>query len=522
MRSSRARQSRPQLGFERLEVRLALSAVHGSLEPASVRELDGAKKKVGNLYPTGLTPAATRSYYGFDQVSFGGVAADGAGQTIAIVTARHNPNIYSDLAAFDQTFGLAAPPSFRVVNQYGGTKLPKKNKGWASETALDVEWAHAIAPGANILLVEAKSDSLENFVQAIDYARHAPGVTVVSVSAAGDEFSQESIVDSLFTTPPGHEGVTFVFASGDDGGVAEYPSSSPNVLSVGGTTLQSNYPAQWTNESVWTYGGGGASKYEGVPSYQSGLGLTSRGTPDVAYNADPYTGFAVLDTYGNRGWAQYGGTSAGTPQWAALIAIANQGRELVGKTPLAGAQAALYAMPSNDFHDIVSGGNQQHYASAGYDLASGLGSPIADRLIPDLVAFSGSTSFTVGLAPAVSFGKKTKYHFSSGVDAAASVATGSLDAGTGSARSLVASSIDAAYEEKSTLASLDVKRMLAALTLVDSAPPIVDSIPAGRTSSKARLGSTRRDAKVSASSANGELASVDTFFAGLGESLAAA
>src|SRR4029077_18531367 len=112
---------------------------------------------------------------------------------------------------------------------------------------------------------------------AIDYARHVPGVTVVSVSASGDEFNQEAMVDSLFTTPAGHEGVTFVFASGDDGGVAEYPSSSPNVLSVGGTTLQLNYPAQWTNERVWTYGGGGASKYEGVPSYQDGLGLSSRG-----------------------------------------------------------------------------------------------------------------------------------------------------------------------------------------------------------------------------------------------------
>ena len=358
MRSVRARSSRCSLSFEQLENRLLLSAAHG-LARIGNSSLIRRKKHVGSSVPFGLTPDATRAYYGFDQVSFGGTAADGSGQTIAIVTARNNPNIASDLAQFDQTFGLAAPPSFSVVNQTGGTKLPKNNKSWGSETALDVEWAHAIAPGANILVVEAKSDSLANFAQAIDFARNAPGVTVISVSAAGDEFKTEGLVDSLFTTPPGHPGVTFVFASGDDGGTAEYPSSSPNVLSVGGTSLNLTYPAQWRGETVWSDGGGGASKYEGVPSYQSGLGLTSRGTPDVSYNADPETGFAVLDTYGNRGWAQFGGTSAGAPQWAALVAIVNQGRDATREdATLPKRRLHLYAMPSGDFHDIVSGGNQ--------------------------------------------------------------------------------------------------------------------------------------------------------------------
>src|SRR6476469_4165199 len=229
MRSVRARSYRCSLGFEPLENRLPLSAAHASLAPASSHHLDPVKKSVGSAYPIGLTPDSTRSYYGFDQVSFGGAAADGSGQTIAIVTARNNPNIARDLAVFDQTFGLPDPPSFRVVNQMGGTKLPKNSKGWSSEAALDVEWAHAIAPGASILLVEAKSDSMANFIAAIDYARYAPGVTVVSVSASADEWKTEAMVDSLFTTPPGHPGVTFVFASGDDGGTAEYPSSSPNV-----------------------------------------------------------------------------------------------------------------------------------------------------------------------------------------------------------------------------------------------------------------------------------------------------
>jgi subtilase family serine protease len=506
MRSVRARFSRSSLSFEQLENRLPLSAAHGSL--VSATHLDSAKKHVGSSVPFGLTPDATRAYYGFDQVSFGGTAADGSGQTIAIVTARNNPNIASDLAQFDQTFGLAAPPSFQVVNQTGGTKLPKNNKSWGSETALDVEWAHAIAPGANILVVEAKSASLANFATAIDFARNAPGVTVISVSAAGDEFKSEGLVDSLFTTPPGHPGVTFVFASGDDGGTAEYPSSSPNVLSVGGTSLNLTYPAQWQGETVWSDGGGGASKYEGVPSYQSGLGLTARGTPDVSYNADPNTGFAVLDTYGNRGWAQFGGTSAGAPQWAALVAIANQGRELAGTTPLANGQAALYAMPSADFHDIVSGGNQQYYATAGYDLASGLGSPIADKLIPDLVAFSGSTDFTVEAAPIVASGKKSKHHFTTGVDVAAG---GSLASTPSISVTAPLRSLTTSYEASATL-----------VPVAEVGATNLDPVLPKQSSAKSQLKSAKRGGKLTSTLADSGFSDVDAYFADLGGRVAAA
>jgi subtilase family serine protease len=391
------RNYRRQLQIEQLEDRLALSASIGSLERSLANNLSAMKKPVGWAVPHGETPARIRAAYDFDNIDFGGVAGDGAGQTIAIVDARSSPTIANDLAVFDQTFGLPDPPTFTVVNQNGGAKLPKKSRGWAQEIALDVEWAHAIAPAANILLVEAKSAS--TLGDAIDFARNVPGVTVVSVSAGGKEFKTEQLADELFTTPPGHEGITFVFAAGDDGGVAEYPSSSPNVLSVGGTSLDLSWNGSIVDETVWSDGGGGPSKYEGLPSYQDGLGLTTRGTPDVAYNADPETGFAVFDTYGSGGWAQFGGTSAGTPQWAALVAIANQGRARAGKAPLANAQAALYAMPSSDFHDIVSGNNGSQ-AHAGYDLATGLGSPIANSLVSDLVAFNGSTDFTVASPPA--------------------------------------------------------------------------------------------------------------------------
>lgn len=405
MRSSRTR-ARTTLQFERLEERLQMSASLGSLEPMALPTLHSAKKKpVGYSYPVGMTPDMVRTAYGFDDVSFNGIMGDGTGQTIAIVTAYHNPNIVNDLSVFDQAFGLSAPPALKIVNQTGGTKLPKNNKGWGSETALDVEWAHAIAPGASILVVEAKNAS--NFGQAIDYARHVPGVSVISVSAAGDEYKNEAYADGLFTTPLGHVGETFVFAAGDDGTGAMYPSASPNVLSVGGTSLYVYGDGAWYGETVWSGGGGGLSKYEGIPSYQNGLGLTSRGTPDVAYNGDPETGFAVYDSYGSGGWMQFGGTSAGTPQWAGLLAIANQGRVLAGKGSLANAQAVMYAMPSTDFHDITYGSNGIS-AKSGYDLATGLGSPIADRLIPDLVAYNGSTDFTVTPLPTAPTKKSSK------------------------------------------------------------------------------------------------------------------
>jgi hypothetical protein len=385
--------------------------------------------------------------------------------------------------------------------------LPAKNKGWASETALDVEWAHAIAPGASILLVEAKSDSMSNFITAINYARHAPGVTVVSVSASADEWKTEAAIDSLFTTPPGHSGVTFVFASGDDGGTAEYPSSSPNVLSVGGTTLYLAGTPHWYNETVWSDGGGGQSRYEGVPSYQDGLGLTSRGTPDVSYNADPYTGFAVFDSYGSGGWQQFGGTSAGTPQWAALVAIVNQGRELAGSTPLANAQAALYAMPNGDFHDIVYGDNQTSSAAPGYDLASGLGSPIADRLIPDMVAFNGSTDFTVGLPPVAAPHGKSKHHFSIGVDAwAASVGDTSSVSVASSVRSL-------------TLPNASPALPLPSSNIV---PVTAVNRTATQAGSKSRLKSDKRARKLASKLANNDLSDVDAYFAKLGGAVAAA
>jgi hypothetical protein len=229
--------------------------------------------------------------------------------------------------------------------------------------------------------------------------------------------------------------VSFVVSAGDDGGPAAYPSASPNVLSVGGTTLKLTPTNAWSSETVWkdvtgviSAGGGGESgileqlpggrftliPVEPVPSYQAGLGLTSRGTPDVSYDGDPNTGFLVYDSYAfgsTTPWVSVGGTSAGAPQWSALIAIADQGRAAIGKPSLSNVQSAIYKLPSSDFHDITVGDNNLlgslnpgfglnlgisgNAAGPGYDLASGRGSPIANLVIRDLIAFNGSTAFTI-------------------------------------------------------------------------------------------------------------------------------
>lgn len=358
-----------------------------------------------------FTPAQIRHAYGFDQIKFGTVAGTGAGQTIAIIDANDAPRIAADLQKFDTTFGLPAPPTFTKVNQTGGTALPSPDPDWATETSLDVEWAHAVAPGANILLVEANSASVDDLVTAVDYARQQPGVVAVSMSWGADEFSGENWYDGYFTTPAGHVGgsgraggVTFLASSGDSGAWygPEWPSISPNVVAVGGTHLTLTAAGNYGGETGWNGSGGGYSWYEGEPGYQSRVQNSGwRTGPDVAYNADPNTGVYVYDSYpqtdGSFGWFQVGGTSAAAPQWAGLIAIADQGRALAGKGSLDGRNQTLpmlYAMPGSDFHDVTSGSNGYN-AHSGYDLVTGRGSPVAPLVVQYLVTGSNTTSATV-------------------------------------------------------------------------------------------------------------------------------
>jgi hypothetical protein len=334
-------------------------------------------------------------------INFGAVVGNGAGQTIAIVDPFNDPNIASDLQSFDAYFNIANPPSFRVVNENGGTALPGVDPtgAWEAEEAMNVEWAHALAPNASIILVEASTaNAIDMIGGGVNWARQQPGVTVVSVGYdAPGEFAGETAYDSVFTTPAGHVGVTFVAPTGDTGSPGGYASLSPNVLGVGGTSLTLN-SGNYASETVWnnTYGksGGGLSTIESRPDYQNGVADvvgTQRGAPDVAFDADPLTGVDVYDTYNGAvaaPWTERGGTNLGAPAWAAIIAVADQGRALVGLGSLDGATETLpmlYSLPSRDFHDVKTGNNGAYTAGPGYDLATGLGTPVVNLLVQDLI-----------------------------------------------------------------------------------------------------------------------------------------
>src|SRR5262249_9427388 len=155
------------------------------------------------------------------------VAANGAGQVIAVVVAFHDPYLTQDVHTFDTAYGMADPRVVQV-NLAGAAT----DDGWAGEETMDVEWAHAMAPGAQIGVVEARADSLNDLMTAVNIARQLPSVSVVSMSWGGSEFRGESAYDAYFTTPSGHNGVTFVAATGDAGAWsgAEWPSVSPNVV----------------------------------------------------------------------------------------------------------------------------------------------------------------------------------------------------------------------------------------------------------------------------------------------------
>ena len=381
---------------------------------------------LGSPGPVGLTPTQVRHAYGLDAISFNGIVGDGTGQTIAIIDAFDNPKFVSstdpnyatsDLAIFSAAMGLPNPPSFTKLDQNGGTNYPTTtNAAWAAEVALNVEWAHAMAPMASIVLVEAKSANYADLLSvAANTARNLPGVSVVSLSFGTDGgFANETVYDQYLTTPAGHQGVTFVAASGDHGAVlasggttytGTYPAESPNVVAVGGSSLTLN-AGEYASETGWIGSGGGISKAESKPAYQTGVtqSATQRTIPDVSITADPNSGVAVYDSFNNpdagAGWysTNFGGTSIGAPMWAGIMAVANQGRVANGFGTLAGSSQTLprlYQIPQSNFHDITTGNNKfdgvhGYVAGVGYDLVSGRGSPIANLLVPALIGGTSS------------------------------------------------------------------------------------------------------------------------------------
>ncbi len=325
-------------------------------------------RRAATASPTGLSPAQIKTVYN--------LPSTGGNGTIAIIDAFDYPTAENDLNVFSNQFGLPSCTSANgCFEKHMMASTIKKDGGWALEAALDTQWAHAIAPDAKILLVEAKSNRLGDLLAAINYARSRSDVVAISMSWGGSEFSGESGYDSYFISSK----ATFFASSGDSGNGISWPAVSSNVVGVGGTTLTFN-PDGSITETAWSGSGGGLSKYEKEPLYQSNYGVPNangmRAVPDVSYNADPNSGVSVYDStpyIGQKGWFQLGGTSAGAPQWAAIKSL---GLSASNDKFYPDAQVSY----SSYFRDITSGTNGAcgFYcnAMAGYDYVTGLGSPV--------------------------------------------------------------------------------------------------------------------------------------------------
>jgi len=326
----------------------------------------------------------------------------GAGKVIALIDAFGASTIEADLNYFSQYFGLpectTANGCFTKVNQTGGNVYPIDNAGWSMETALDVQYAHAIAPGAKILLVVASSDNFNDIFKAVDYARSR--ADYVSMSFGAQESSSFQLLNSYFTANPS---TSFFASSGDSGAGVMFPAASPNVIGVGGTTLyRSN--SQFTEEVAWSSAGGGCSTVFSVPSYQlSNSGYQAlncnqgRAVPDVSYLADPNSGVYVYSTSngcsGPNCFYVVGGTSLAAPMVAARAAI----KGVVIKPEYVYENHIL-------FRDVTMGSNG-HPARPGLDLVTGLGSWIGDAdsstigTTPSGTVSTTSTATTTTLAP---------------------------------------------------------------------------------------------------------------------------
>lgn len=383
---------------------------------------------------TTYTPAQIRAAYGWPALpasTTGLTAAQaaqlGAGQTIYIVNAKHDPNVVAELAAFNAKFGLpgcsartlaanaglplaaAASSGCELVVAYStaagalSATPPAYDSGWATEIALDVQWAHATAPLARLVLIEAPDASVTSLSNAVALANKM-GAGVVSMSFGASEGSWTTGYDGVFSAA----GMSYLAATGDNGAAVSWPSVSSKVVGVGGTTL--TYSGSGTrSETAWSGTGGGTSAYVALPSYQSGTvgGYARRAVADTAFNADPNSGQYVATLAPGATtvrWVSAGGTSLATPQWAGLLAVANAMRVAAAKPLLGQPHAALYlqigAVPTQyaaAFKDVASGSNGSCTvcaAKAGYDTPTGWGTPNVSALLTSLTGASVTSSGT--------------------------------------------------------------------------------------------------------------------------------
>ncbi len=373
-------------------------------------------------------PGAIRKAYNVDGLIAGG--KDGTGQTIVIIDAYGSPTLAEDLDEFDTLFGLPAPPSLQQIHMPGSPPFDYfdgNQLGWAEETSLDVQWAHAIAPGAKIIVIAAVSNSDADILDAQNYAINNKLGYIMSESFGESEYAllqdgaegQQILNDNEASYKRAADGkISVLVSSGDDGTagtdingnlvpfpVANYPASSPNVTTVGGTNLffgtatHADPNGTYQGEAVWNdgfgAGGGGISMAFRMPGYQEAKLPQAtkdklnkyRGYPDIAYNAGVVGGVIVhlgfLDPCcGGNGFYIFGGTSAGAPQWAGITAIANQ---LNKNKPLGFLNTSLYQLGKRGLletllHDVTVGDNgfagiPGYPAGPDWDLSTGWGTP---------------------------------------------------------------------------------------------------------------------------------------------------
>lgn len=300
----------------------------------------------------------------------------GGSRAIAVVDAFDDPTAESDLAVFSNQFDLPQA-NFKVVYAQGSEPDIDPTGGWKLEEALDIEWAHAMAPEAKIFLVEAADNSFTNLFGAIWVASKlvaAAGGGEVTMSWGAPEFSDETTLDSRFTM----RGVVYFASTGDVPGV-EYPSASPNVVAAGGTTLSRDIrTGKLIKENTWQEAGSGLSQVEKAPTFQSSVASVvhgARGVPDLSFDANPNTGVWVYDSNPvlGEGWFVVGGTSVSSP---ALAGIANAAGSFHSSSRA--ENTVLYRGRPALFNNIDYGNCGLYmgtFATGGYDLCTGLGSP---------------------------------------------------------------------------------------------------------------------------------------------------
>lgn len=339
----------------------------------------GKSRSASTSTISGYYPSDLQNAYGLSSVS----ATNGTGMTVAIADAYNNPDLASNLATYRSTFGLppctVASGCLTIVNQSGGAKLPRGNKGWGIEESLDLQMVSAICPNCKILLVEAASASFKNLGIAAAYAaKHAP---VVSNSYGGSEFSGEASYNGYYSAP----GTTFVASAGDNGYGVEFPAAAPSVVGAGGTTLvpSATTTRGWT-ETVWSGSGSGCSAYEPNPGWQPVTSLCSNRTvADVSADANPNTGVAIYDSYGQSGWLVVGGTSVASPVVASVFALAGNDFGPSAAQQLYGSAASLYKVTTGS----NSSGCADYLCNAADSLSGGYNGPTGNGTPDGIAAF---------------------------------------------------------------------------------------------------------------------------------------